>query len=239
MPDSESATAQQRAVSCAQGCREVGWHCEVLGDQTGRRMRLAPGASFARNLALLGAPREAHPDQFGLLDHARNLERPQLVPIARGGVLVGTATPHLLKEVATRSRLTARDSKARAGSEREIPLAESSVIPVIRRSGRLGACVLALTFRIAGLLLSLPSVFFFFFPPSFGNHIHDPGPVINFLCLIFSSAHYSVRQTRKTSTWSGHLSLFGLASLAGTSIQYAVRRYIPIPKSGPFQGGPT
>lgn len=54
--------------------------------------------------------------QFGLLGHASNFRQVQLVLGPRGGLFVGTATPHLLKKVAPTRRLTARHSKARAGS---------------------------------------------------------------------------------------------------------------------------
>ncbi len=52
-----------------------------------------------------GLARDEHPAQFGALGHARNFGGPQLVPAGRGGDLIGTATPHLLKKVApTRPR---------------------------------------------------------------------------------------------------------------------------------------
>lgn len=47
-----------------------------------------------------GLARDEHPAQFGALGHARNFGGRPLVPAARSGDLIGTATPHLLEKVA-------------------------------------------------------------------------------------------------------------------------------------------
>jgi hypothetical protein len=121
-----------------QASQDIGWHCtKTAAAQCPSQISAENAASLWKDppatrpiLGSLALSRNEHPAQFGILGHAGNNGQPQLAPAARSGDLVGTAAPHLLKEVAPASRLPARDSKARAGSDHNTRLRDSPAVLV-------------------------------------------------------------------------------------------------------------